>query len=105
MKKLIHPFSPAYFALVMSTGIISLAAAELGLPVVADGLFHVNLVAYPLFLLLLVLRLLLDFSGCWAERTPMLKGRSGWPLCRLPGCWAVCLGRCDTARPWVLRSG
>ena len=37
---------PAYFALVMATGIVSIAAHGLELPLLAEALFGVNLVAY-----------------------------------------------------------
>jgi tellurite resistance protein TehA-like permease len=38
--------SPAYFALVMATGVVSIAAWDLRLPVLAMGLFVFNIVAY-----------------------------------------------------------
>ena len=63
-----------YFVLVMSTGILSLAAQELQLHVVADGLFYVNLVAYPLLVLLLLARALLGFRALWAELTSHAQG-------------------------------
>jgi len=47
---------PAYFALVMATGIVSLAAWITGFPVVAQTLFAINLVAYPTLWVLLLLR-------------------------------------------------
>lgn len=37
---------PAYFALVMATGIVSIAARDFQFPFLAMGLFAVNLVAY-----------------------------------------------------------
>lgn len=74
MKKAIQQFPPAYFALVMSTGILSLAAEELKMHGLAEGFFYVNLVAYPLLVLLLVLRIVLDFKGVWAELTSHAKG-------------------------------
>jgi tellurite resistance protein TehA-like permease len=37
---------PAYFALVMATGIVSISAQDFGLPVLAMGLFAFNLAAY-----------------------------------------------------------
>jgi hypothetical protein len=38
---------PAYFALVMATGIVSIAAKLLGIPIVPPVLFALNLVFYP----------------------------------------------------------
>ncbi|MBC6989506.1 tellurite resistance/C4-dicarboxylate transporter family protein [Hymenobacter sp. BT491] len=74
MKKAIRQFPPAYFAMVMSTGIISLAAKELEMEGIAEAFFYLNLLIYPLFLLLLVLRAFLDFKGLWAELTSHAKG-------------------------------
>ncbi|WP_088841731.1 tellurite resistance/C4-dicarboxylate transporter family protein [Hymenobacter gelipurpurascens] len=74
MKKLFQQFPPAYFALVMSTGIISLAADGLQLTAVAEGLFYLNLVLYPLFLLLLLLRTVTAFEGLRTELTSHKKG-------------------------------
>jgi tellurite resistance protein TehA-like permease len=47
---------PAYFALVMATGIVSLACHVVGVPGVARVLFGLNLVFYPLLWVLTVLR-------------------------------------------------
>src|SRR6185295_520850 len=38
--------SPAYFGMVMATGIVSVAADLMGLPGIARGLFALNIVAY-----------------------------------------------------------
>ena len=48
---------PGYFALVMATGIISLAAYFLGLTHIAQGLFWVNMTAYVVLWVLTLLRL------------------------------------------------
>jgi tellurite resistance protein TehA-like permease len=66
MKSIIQQFPPIYFAFVMSTGIISLAAHAQQLDWLANGLFYVNLVAYPVLLALLVLRLMLFPKEFWA---------------------------------------
>ncbi len=47
---------PAYFALVMATGIISIAAQDFQLPALSLGLFAFNLVAYAVLAALTVLR-------------------------------------------------
>lgn len=47
---------PAYFALVMATGIVSIAAWDFGLPVLATGLFAFNLAAYVVLACLTALR-------------------------------------------------
>lgn len=50
--------SPAYFALVMSTGIISIAAHRLGLETLAHGLYVANILFYAVVWVLFGLRLL-----------------------------------------------
>lgn len=46
VKELIGDLSPAYFAMVMSTGIISVSAHLLGFTIIAFILFHLNIVLY-----------------------------------------------------------
>ncbi len=48
--------SPAYFGLVMATGIVSLAASMMAHPTLASALFHLNIVQYGLLCVLYVLR-------------------------------------------------
>ncbi|MCC3160114.1 tellurite resistance/C4-dicarboxylate transporter family protein [Hymenobacter sp. 15J16-1T3B] len=74
MKSAIQHFPPAYFALVMSTGIISLAAHQLHLDGLAEGLFYLNVVAFPLLLALLLARLLLFFPDFRRELTDHATG-------------------------------
>jgi len=50
--------SPAYFALVMATGIVSIAAREFGFSILATSLFAVNLVAYVVVACMTTLRLI-----------------------------------------------
>jgi tellurite resistance protein TehA-like permease len=50
--------SPAYFGMVMATGIVSLAAHVLGWPLVARALFQLNILMYAVLWLLSILRLL-----------------------------------------------
>jgi tellurite resistance protein TehA-like permease len=45
------------FAFVMATGIVSIAAARLGYRKLAEGLFAVNLIAFPLLWMLIIVRL------------------------------------------------
>lgn len=53
---------PGYFALVMATGIISIAAGSLNMAPIAYGLFWLNIAFYSILILLLFLRLLFYFS-------------------------------------------
>jgi tellurite resistance protein TehA-like permease len=50
--------SPAYFGMVMATGIVSIGAYRLGLPDLAQGLFFFNVVAYAALWLLYIARLI-----------------------------------------------
>jgi tellurite resistance protein TehA-like permease len=49
--------SPAYFGMVMATGIVSLAAHLLAMPGIAQALFQLNIVVYAVLWLLTVLRM------------------------------------------------
>jgi tellurite resistance protein TehA-like permease len=53
----IRTLHPAYFALVMATGIVSIAAKLLAMPVVALALFVINAIAFVVLWLLTILRL------------------------------------------------
>ena len=55
---LLENLSPAYFGMVMATGIVSLAAHQSGMPVLAMVLFAVNIAAYVILWGLTVLRLI-----------------------------------------------
>jgi tellurite resistance protein TehA-like permease len=58
---------PAYFALVMATGIVSLAAQLLGYRPVAVGLFALNLVFYAVLVVFAVLRVVLHRARVVAD--------------------------------------
>lgn len=58
----------------MATGILSLAAHSQQLTGLAEGLFYFNLVAFPVLVLLLVLRLALHSKALWQELTSHAKG-------------------------------
>ncbi len=57
-RALVRNLSPAYFALVMATGIISIAAELTGLRLIAVALLWLNVIAYAILWLLTVLRVL-----------------------------------------------
>jgi tellurite resistance protein TehA-like permease len=54
---MVRGLSPAYFAMVMATGIVSLAGHVLGLPRLAGALFRLNIAAYAVIWALTALRL------------------------------------------------
>lgn len=55
---MIRDLPPAYFALVMATGIVSIAAKDFGLLAISNGMFVVNVVAYSTLVVLTILRAL-----------------------------------------------
>ena len=61
--------SNSYFALVMATGIISLGAHLLDLPVIAVGLYALNIVAYVVLWALYALRLIRHRAAMLADLT------------------------------------
>jgi len=76
---------PGYFALVMATGIISIAAHLLEMRTVALALVAINVIAYVVLWLLLVLRLILFFSRIRADIGDHVRG---------PGFFTVVAGTC-----------
>jgi tellurite resistance protein TehA-like permease len=65
---------PGYFALVMATGIISIAAHLLGMRAVAWALLVINAVAYIVLWLLLLIRLIRFFPRVKADMSDHMRG-------------------------------
>lgn len=76
---------PGYFALVMATGIISIAAFQLSMKPVAWALLAINLVAYAVLWLLLIIRLVAFFPRVKADISDHASG---------PGFFTVVAGTC-----------
>src|SRR5215216_5393934 len=76
---------PGYFALVMATGIISIATFLLGIKPLAWALLVVNLDAYPVLWLLLLIRLTRFFPRVKADISDHVRG---------PGFFTVVAGTC-----------
>jgi tellurite resistance protein TehA-like permease len=76
---------PGYFALVMATGIISIACFLLGMRTIALVLLIINVIAYVVLCLLLAFRLLFFFSRVKADINDHVKG---------PGFFTVVAGTC-----------
>lgn len=76
---------PGYFALVMATGIISVAAHLLDMRLPALALLFVNLVAYPVLCALLLIRLVRFFPRVKADITDHVRG---------PGFFTTVAGTC-----------
>lgn len=62
MKHSVQDLSPAYFALVMATGAVSLAARSLNFKMLAQLLFWFNLIFYAVLLLLTIWRIMMYTS-------------------------------------------
>lgn len=76
---------PGYFALVMATGIISIACFLLEMKTIALVLLAINVIAYTILWILLILRLLFFFSRVKADINDHLRG---------PGFFTVVAGTC-----------
>ncbi|HMO45461.1 MAG TPA: tellurite resistance/C4-dicarboxylate transporter family protein [Rubrivivax sp.] len=66
--------SPAYFGLVMATGIVSIAAQLLAVPLVARALFGLNLVFYAVLWVLTLLRALRHPRRFFGDMVDHLRG-------------------------------
>jgi tellurite resistance protein TehA-like permease len=73
-KSVVEKFPPAYFTMVMATGILSLAVHAQHFDGLANALFYLNLGLFPLFLGLLLARVLGFFAGVKAELTSHEQG-------------------------------
>src|SRR5690349_5120617 len=87
-----HPLSraaadlfPGYFALVMATGIISIACFLLGMQTISLVLLVINVIAYVILCSLLLMRLLFFFSRVKTDIVDHVKG---------PGFFTVVAGTC-----------
>jgi tellurite resistance protein TehA-like permease len=76
---------PGYFALVMATGIISIACFLLGMKAISLVLLVINVVAYAVLSVLLVVRVLFFFSRVKADIQNHVRG---------PGFFTVVAGTC-----------
>ena len=57
--EMIKGLSPAYFAMVMATGIVSIASQLLGMTGIARAMFMLNIFAYAVLLACTILRFIL----------------------------------------------
>ncbi|HZP68861.1 MAG TPA: tellurite resistance/C4-dicarboxylate transporter family protein, partial [Pseudolabrys sp.] len=85
--------SPAYFALVMATGVVSIAAWDLQFPVPALGLFAFNIVAYVAVVGLTVLRAIRYPRLFFADMTDHRLG---------PGFFTAVAGSCILGTQFLL---
>ena len=87
---------PGYFALVMATGIVSIAAYLLDMELIAWWLFRLNVVAYAVLWLLTLVRLGGFFRLFVADLTNHAKG---------PGYFTVVAGTCVLGSQFVILAG
>jgi len=87
---------PGYFALVMATGIISIAAFLLAMAPIAYALLAINIVAYVVLILLLLCRLIFFRSRVWADLQSHGRG---------PGFFTVIAGSCVLGVQLILLTG
>lgn len=80
LKAEVKGLFPAYFALVMSTGIISIAAHLLDFPLISTILFWINNAAFVVLLSLFVLRLLFFFPSFLEDFNSHAKGAGFFTL-------------------------
>ncbi len=85
--------SPAYFALVMATGVVSIAAWDFQFPVLAIGLFAYNLVAYAVVASLTALRVIRYPRLFFADMTDHRLG---------PGFFTAVAGSCILGTQFLL---
>jgi tellurite resistance protein TehA-like permease len=67
-------FFPAYFALVMATGIVSIASFLLGFVAVAQALLPINIVAYLILWAITLVRLVRYWPRVWADLNNHSRG-------------------------------
>ena len=80
LKQEIKELFPAYFALVMATGIISIGAHLLEFPAISDVLFWGNNVAYGMLIILLLIRFLFFTGNFVSDLTLFTKGAGFFTL-------------------------
>lgn len=85
--------SPAYFGMVMATGIVSLAAHLLSLTRIAQGLFMLNIALYGVLCVLTMLRLYRFPRRFFADMTDHL---------RAPGFFTLVAGSCILGSQFVI---
>jgi tellurite resistance protein TehA-like permease len=74
LREGIRGLFPGYFALVMATGIVSIASHLLGMEPIAQALFLVNKAAYVILWLLFLVRLILNSGGVASDLIDHSRG-------------------------------
>lgn len=87
---------PGYFALVMATGIVSIAAQLLEMNLIARALLFVNIIAFAILWLLLLIRLIRFFPRVKADISDHVRG---------PGFFTVVAGTCVLGSQLIIVAG
>jgi len=87
---------PGYFALVMATGIVSIAALLLQMPLIANALLVINVAAYVILWLLTLWRLFFYFPRLLADVKSHARG---------PGFFTLIAGTCVLGTQLLLLTG
>ena len=93
LKAAIRGLSPAYFAMVMATGIVSLAADLYGMRAIAHGLFGANIAMFAVLTVLTILRLAWYPRAFLADAADHQRG---------PGNFTLVAGACVLGSQFVL---
>lgn len=92
----VEHLSPGYFALVMATGIVSIAAHVLQMPRIAWALLAINIGAYAVLTVMLVIRLVAYFPRVLEDLNSHSRG---------PGFFTVVAGTCVLGSEIVILTG
>jgi tellurite resistance protein TehA-like permease len=103
----LEDLSPAYFGMVMATGIVSLAAHMLSMPRIAQALFQLNVVVYAVLWILTLLRMARHTRRFFGDMVDHLRGPGFFTTVAgtsvLGSQWALLAGDCRAAMAlWVL---
>lgn len=93
LKLLVQDLDPGYFALVMATGIVSIAFYLLGIPQIAWGLFAINLVAFIVLMFLSFSRMVLQPHRMWGDLNDHLRS---------PGFFTTIAGMCILGNQFII---
>ena len=96
LRESIRTFSPAYFAMVMATGIVSIAAHLLGIEFVSRPLFWLNIVTFCLLWILNAFRIAWHARIVFADLTTHERG---------PGFFTSVAASCILGSQFILISG
>lgn len=95
-KNGVRDLYPGYFAFVMATGIVSVAANLTGMTPIAWALFYLNIAAYVILWLLMLARLRYYLRFVAADLTDHVRG---------PGFFTLVAGTCVLGNQFVLLAG